>query len=40
MEVFFMYFEVPIGFNTKTGELYGYGKELLSNEEWGKFTIQ
>ena len=35
-----MSFEVPIGFNAKTGELYGYAKELLSNEEWEKYAIQ
>lgn len=34
-----MYFEVPIGFNGKTGELYGFAKELL-NDEWNKYAIQ
>lgn len=36
----FMSFEVPIGFNAKTGELYGYAKELISYDEWEKFIIQ
>ena len=36
----FMSFEVPIGLNAKTGVLYGYAKELISDDEWEKYTIQ
>ena len=36
----FMSFEVPIGLNVKTGVLYGYARELISDDEWEKYTIQ
>ena len=36
----FMSFEVPIGFDAKTGVLYGYAKELISDDEWEKYIIQ
>lgn len=29
-----MSFEVPIGLNAKTGVLYEYAKELISDDEW------
>jgi hypothetical protein len=34
-----MSFEVPIGLNVKTGVLYGYAKELISDDEWENYTI-
>ncbi|WP_071395020.1 hypothetical protein [Bacillus tuaregi] len=35
----FMSFEVPIGFNSEMGELYGYAKELLP-KDWERMMIQ